>query len=53
MEFFVYLIVGAIFGAITQAIGTNKGHDNCFWWGFFLGFIGIIVVALKKDKSLR
>ena len=48
----VYLIVtlieACIFGAITKAINENKGYDGGFWWGFFLGVIGIIVVAVRQ-----
>ena len=49
---FIGLIIGMIeavvFGLITQAINEKKGYDGGFWWGFFLGVIGIIVVAMKE-----
>lgn len=41
------LIEACIFGAITKAINENKGYEGGFWWGFFLGVIGIIVVAVR------
>ncbi len=42
------LIQACIFGAITHAINDAKGYDGGFWWGFFLGVIGIIVVAVRQ-----
>jgi len=45
------LIGGLIFGFITKKVGENKGYDNQFWWGFWLGWIGLIVVAVKPDNN--
>lgn len=45
----VVIIVSCIFGAITKNINENKGYDGGFAWGFFLGIIGIIVVACRSD----
>lgn len=44
------IIDGLIFGFVTKKIGENKGYDNQFWWGFWLGVIGVIVVAVKPDN---
>lgn len=41
------LINSCIFGAITYSINQSKGRDGGFWWGFFLGGIGIVVVAVR------
>lgn len=42
--------VSCIFGAITHAIQDSKGYSETgFWWGFWLGWIGIIVVACKPN----
>lgn len=46
---FAYFVVGIICGCITNVINTNKGYDGGFAWGFFLGIIGIIVVACRSD----
>lgn len=52
-HFIIYLIVtlieACIFGAITQGINEKKGYEGGFWWGFFLGVIGIIVVACRES----
>lgn len=48
IDFMVSLIGACIFGAITKAINTKNGYEGGFWWGFFLGVIGIIVVALRQ-----
>ena len=45
-----WFIHGLIFGCITKYINENKGYDGGFAWGFWLGVIGIIVVACKSDN---
>ena len=50
MELVYILIWGVIWGAICQAVGKSK-NINGFWWGFFLGFIGLIVVLCSKEKK--
>ena len=59
MKFFLIggLIERFIMGAICVAITNNRNMNNGFWWGFFLGIIGIIVVAVRpndftKDREL-
>lgn len=47
----VVIIVSCIFGAITKNINENKGYDGGFAWGFFLGIIGIVVVACRSDAT--
>lgn len=50
--FSLILMVGvrSIWGAITWKINDYKGYaNNGFWWGFFLTWIGIIVVACKPN----
>ena len=42
------LIVACIFGAITKHMNEEKGYDGGFAWGFWLGVIGIIVIASKE-----
>lgn len=47
---FVYIIIWALFwGIICQAVGSSK-NINGFWWGFWLGFIGLIVVLCSKGQ---
>ena len=55
MVFLIYLIiigiVGSVFGIATQNIIDNKGYDeNWFWWGFFFGFLAVLV-ALSKPEN--
>lgn len=51
MAYFVsWLIVSVIFGFVTKSINNSRGREGGFWWGFFLGVIGIIIVAARpKD----
>lgn len=43
------LVIGVAcgFGAITKRINEDKGYDGGFAWGFFLGVMGIVVVACR------
>lgn len=49
----VYIVVGVIYsiicGAIASSIASNRGMEGGFGWGFFLGIIGVIVVALRPS----
>lgn len=46
----IALIYGVVCGFVSKSINNNRGRDGGFWWGFFLGVIGIIVVAVRpKD----
>ncbi len=42
------LVYGVIFGFVSMKISENKGRspNEGFWLGFFLGIIGLIIVAL-------
>jgi len=46
------VVESVIFGAITRAINRAKNRDGGFWWGFFLGVIGIIVVAVRPSVAI-
>lgn len=47
-----FVIGGAIWGLVTKKVAESKGYyyDNSFWWGFFLGFIGLIVILVRPDN---
>lgn len=51
-RFFAALIVdiifGCIFGGITKYINEKNGYYGGFAWGFWLGWIGIVVVACRR-----
>ena len=49
--FIIILIVGVLWGALTNHMGNKKNIPNCFWWGFFLGLIGVIVVAASSQRD--
>ena len=49
--FIAILIWGLIWGFATNAVIENKGYEeNWFWWGFFFGFIALIVAATKPQR---
>ena len=43
------LVICVVMGLIGALVGKNKGRKvEGFFWGFFLGLIGILIVALRK-----
>lgn len=41
----VILIIRTIYGLVASHIATKRGmKGEGFWWGFFLGAVGIIVM---------
>lgn len=56
MEMFFGLLIsficGMIFGFATDSVISNKGYDeNWFWWGFFFGWIALVVALAKPQKE--
>lgn len=51
MVVLLYLMQGIIFGAITRYVAESKGYDGGFWWGFFLGMIGLLVVGFRPNMN--
>lgn len=51
--FIFFIICGCVFGYITKTMNEKKGYEGGFLWGFFLGVIGIIVVACKSEKKIN
>ena len=46
--------ISCLWGWATYSINLNKGYDNNgFWWGFWLGLIGVIVVLCKPDARTQ
>ncbi len=43
------LIVCSVMGVISKKINESKGYYGGFAWGFWLGIIGIIVVACRAE----
>ena len=44
------IIISAIWGFLANRIINKKGYyENWFWWGFFFGWIVVIVALLKPD----
>lgn len=48
---FIWLIVSCLFGLATIRINESKGYYGGFWWGFFLGWLGVIVILCKHDNT--
>lgn len=48
LSLIIGLVVSCVFGIITKSINESKGYYGGFAWGFFLGWIGILVVALRQ-----
>ncbi len=47
------IIWGIIWGYATNAVISNKGYsENWFWWGFFFGVIAFLVALTKPDVRM-
>lgn len=45
------VIWGVVWGFATETVIENKGYtENWFWWGFFFGFIALIVACAKPEN---
>lgn len=44
-----FLIVGVLFGGITDHVAKSKGYESGFAWGFWLGIIGLLVVGFRPS----
>ena len=51
MEYVVTVAIWIGMGVLCEYLGGKKGRKNCFWWGFFLGLIGVVVVCCLSDQS--
>ncbi len=51
MYFIVSLIYLLICGFIAKSISSGRGMNGGFLWGFLLGIIGIIVVAVRPNDK--
>ncbi len=51
--FIILLISGSVFGFVGMKIAENKNVNTteAFWYGFFLGPIGLVIVALLNPDS--
>lgn len=49
----VSLCGSLIWGIVAWKVADNRGYhkDGSFWWGFFLWFIGVIVVFSKPARN--
>lgn len=48
----LYIAQGIVFGVAVNMIIQNKGyHESWFVWGFFFGFIALIVALSKPQRS--
>ncbi len=52
MNWLYYILISATaFGLLSAYVARKKNREEFrwFWWGFFLGLIGLIII-LTKDK---
>ena len=47
------LVFQCFFGLGTRSINQSKGYEGGFAWGFFLGIIGIVIVACKENNQTK
>ena len=44
------LVWRIILGLVSRRVSKNRGRRGGFWWGFFLGVVGIIVEAVRPKE---
>ncbi|MGN0576121.1 MAG: SHOCT domain-containing protein [Ruminococcus sp.] len=52
----IFGIRGAIYGIIAIGISEKKGNDEGnagFWWGFWLGLLGLVIVACQPNNKFK
>ena len=48
----ILIFVRPILGVVALSVADSRNMTGGFWWGFFLGVLGIIIVAFRpKDDS--
>ena len=48
----IWTLTAVIAGAIGAMVGQRRGRQYAgFWWGFLLGPLGWLIVALGRDLS--
>lgn len=57
IEILISLIVSigirCIMGSISKAVNEKNGYFGGFAWGFWLGVIGIVIVAVRQSAPYR
>ena len=46
-----YIVFRVVCGLISKHINESKGYSNGFFWGAFLGILGIVIIACKPNKN--
>ena len=53
----VVTVTASILGCVAKMVNQNRGCHGGFWWGFFLGVAGIMVVAIRplnqRDEKIN
>ncbi len=49
----IIIVLHIVLGIASRSINQSKGYEGGFAWGFWLGIIGIIVVACKANKNTQ
>ena len=47
----IYLIGGLLFGFAARHVSESRGEPDGFWWGFWLGWLGLLIVIFRKTAQ--
>lgn len=46
----LYLLHGALFGCAARRVSEYRGEMDGFWWGFWLGCLGLMIVIFRSSS---
>lgn len=49
----VWVIIALICGFVAKHVATTREMSGGFWWGFFLGVVGLVVVAVRPNDNAK
>lgn len=47
----IYLLHGALFGHAARRVSEYRGESDGFWWGFWLGCLGLLIVIFRSSRQ--
>lgn len=54
MVFGILFLLGVrcVYGLLAQRMAESRGYEKGFAWGFWLGLIGLIIIAFRRSDEI-